>query len=463
LKGFRKQDLNIVFTSYSSSANRNSVKEFLIRVGHPILESSVTEHLKVNLAGNKILIVNIENDFFNKSMFSEQIKQKCLDIPCLFVLHSEKGELNLELLSYCTDFVTWPCDSSELFFRMHSLVERYQEREALFAKYQDSNEMIGNSEEFRKVLKRIRTFSSCDAPVLIEGETGTGKEMIARAVHYYSERHDHPFIPVNCGAIPEDLIENELFGHARGAYTDAKSHSKGLVGQANGGTLFLDEVEALSLKSQVALLRFLQEQEYKPLGSNLPIKSNVRVVTASNINLNKLVDDGTMRQDLFFRLNILSVTLPPLRVRGDDIKLLAQYFLNKYRNQYHQLDKQLSCESVEWLCQYSWPGNIRELDNIIHRSFLISEGTEILLSHLTEEAVSLCDNHSFEFDDRFATDISFNDAKSQVIENFERQYLSQLMQEFSGNVTLAAKKACKERRAFGKLLKKHGIDRYSYL
>ncbi|TQV71693.1 sigma-54-dependent Fis family transcriptional regulator [Aliikangiella marina] len=332
--------------------------------------------------------------------------------------------------------------------------------------------MIGQSASFQNVLKRIRTFSACDAPVLIEGETGTGKEMIARAVHYYSDRKEHPFIPVNCGALPDNLIENELFGHVKGAYTDAKTQSTGLVGQANGGTLFLDEIESLTPKSQVALMRFLQEKEYKPLGSNVPLKSDIRIVTASNVAIDKLVAQRLMRQDLFFRLNILSVQLPPLKDRGDDIELLANHFLVKFQEQYELPVRRYHQKTLDWFKAYHWPGNIRELENLVLRAVLVCDDEFISPRHFCDDNIYIqnqiqhAENQfvSDEFGDaELSVDESFSEAKSRVINSFEKCYLKKLMQKYAGNVTLAAKFACKERRALGKLLKKHGISRQNYL
>ena len=435
MKGFQKQDLSILFVSHASQINCDKVKEHLYRSGHFAIESQSNHQLKDNLAGNKVLVVNIDLEQFQESLLREQMEQKSSDIPCLFILHCGNRELNIDLLNYCSDFVIWPCESNELFFRLHALVGSHKDKEELLSQYHDANEMIGNSQEFRMVLKRIRTFSNCDAPVLIEGETGTGKEMIARAVHYYSDRQDHPFIPVNCGALPDNLIENELFGHAKGAYTDATSSSKGLVGQASGGTLFLDEIESLTPKCQVALMRLLQEQEYKPLGTDIPIKSNVRIVTASNVGLKHLVEEGVMRQDLFFRLNILSVILPPLRERDNDVNLLAEFFLNKYRIQYQLSKKQFHDEARTWLKSYDWPGNIRELENMVHRALLISEGDYILPRDLNENIDSFEEEQNSHsgflpkvFSGKDFDDTSFNDAKSQVIDEFERHYLSQLME-----------------------------------
>lgn len=325
--------------------------------------------------------------------------------------------------------------------------------------------MVGRSPAFLDVISQLKKFSQADAPILIEGETGTGKEVAARAVHYIGSRRDKPFIPVNCGALPDSLIENELFGHSSGAYTDAKGDYAGLVAHANDGTLFLDEIEALSFKGQVVLLRFLQNQEYKPLGSKEIKTANVRVVAATNARLASLVEEGQFRQDLYFRLNILSLQMPPLRERFGDAELLAEHFMRRLREQYGQRDKHLLPSVRSFLRSYSWPGNVRELEAKIHRGFVLSEGDGVSLPDLQEEQSPVGEERRKVFDRRMnvSFDTNYNQAKAHVLEEFEKRYLAWLMELTQGNVTLAAKKAGKERRSLGKLIKKHGIDRKKYL
>ncbi len=310
--------------------------------------------------------------------------------------------------------------------------------------------MIGNSPAFQEMIRLIHKIAGCDVPVLIEGETGTGKELAARAMHYQGKRRDMPFIPVNCGAIPDSLFENELFGHERGAFTDAKHIQPGLITLASSGTLFLDEVAALSVKGQAALLRFLQDQYYRPLGGKGVLRADVRVVAASNASLAKLAEAGQLRTDLLFRLKILYLELPPLRARKGDVRLLAEHFIRVCSAKFGQPVKTFHPETLAWFENYSWPGNIRELENLVYREFLLAESTEIHIKPLTP--------HQTEHRD----DLDFNHAKAKIIADFEKGYLSSLMAKARGNITLAAKMAHKERRALGKLLKKHGIDKSHY-
>lgn len=384
--------------------------------------------------------------------------------PCLGLFIEEQVKPDSHLVCLMNEFSSWPCSELELELRLKRIVHDSES-----ADYPDIDQplldellklnIVGHSRALVNTLRSIKKISACESPVLIEGETGTGKELAARALHYLSDRRNHPFVPVNCGALPEQLVENELFGHEKGAYTDAGSARAGLVAQASGGTLFLDEVEALSPRAQVTLLRFLQEDEYRPLGGQQSLKANVRVVAASNSPLQELVQKGDFRQDLFYRLDIMSIVLPPLRERGSDVKLLAEHFVSLYRSQYNRPDKFLHPATLAVLDQYDWPGNVRQLENTIHRAFLLSDEAAI---HIMAEQLSTAgmnDQNQLSVYPPISTE--FNHAKARVIREFEENYLINILRESSGNITLAAKKAGKERRAFGKLLKKYSISRDS--
>jgi len=322
--------------------------------------------------------------------------------------------------------------------------------------------LIGESPSFQLILQLIEKISQCEAPVLILGETGTGKEIVARAVHYLGNRQEFPFIPVNCGAIPDNLIENELFGHAQGAFTDAKESQSGLINQAHRGTLFLDEVDSLSQKAQVTLLRFLQDQKYRPLGNKTLLQGNVRIIAASNRDLHQLVEQGVFRHDLLFRLDIMDMVLPPLRKRKEDLAILGKHFLASYSKLYNKPERDIHPEALKWMQAYLWPGNVRELENLLHRAFLLSDDTLIRLPDLKRVPMNK-ENESLS---TLTTDSNsswnFNKAKSQVVKNFENQFLKRLMIKTQGNVSEAAKISGKERRSLGKLLKKYGIETNRY-
>jgi DNA-binding NtrC family response regulator len=319
--------------------------------------------------------------------------------------------------------------------------------------------LIGRSPTFMYAMHRLRKIAATNATVLISGETGTGKELAAKAIHYSGQRSGNPFQAINCGSLPEQLIENELFGHSKGAYTDARSSQPGLIKLAEGGTLFLDEIDALPLKAQTTLLRFLQDHEYRPLGSGHTFQSDVRIIAASNTSLKQQVSEGSFRQDLYYRINLLNLTLPPLRARGDDIILLAEHFLKTCKAEYKDTDKRLHNSCRTRLLRYHWPGNVRELQNFVYKAYLLTDGPLIVSDP--------DDSHEVDADlisiDCTAVQCNYSEAKQQAINEFERRYLTELLSRSMGNVTRAAKLAGKERRALGKLLKKHAIERDDFL
>lgn len=334
--------------------------------------------------------------------------------------------------------------------------------------------MAGSGPAFTQLVDVLKRISQFDAPVLIKGETGTGKEVAARAIHYLGERQNGPFVPVNCGAYNDDLFIAELFGYERGAFTDAKQRRVGLVQQAARGTLFLDELDSLSPKAQVMLLRFLQDQEYRPLGAEKTLKADVRIIAATNQPMEKLISERLFREDLFYRLDILGVDIPPLRERVEDISILASYFLDRLARNYAQPIKYLSAETMAWMETYHWPGNIRELENYLHKLYVLSPGRTIhapQVKGLPEQAITEAvvpmtagspgDQHL----DESAADTeiaSFNDEKNQAIADFEQNYLDRVLTRCQGNISQAARLAGKERRSFARLVEKYGIEREQY-
>jgi DNA-binding NtrC family response regulator len=324
--------------------------------------------------------------------------------------------------------------------------------------------LLGESPAFLQLLAHIERFARCDATVLIDGETGTGKELTARAIHYLSARAEGPFVPVNCGALPDTLIGSELFGHARGAFTDARESRQGLIAQADGGTLFLDELETLSTHGQVALLRFLQDYEYRPLGAALAQSANVRVIGATNADLAGLSVNGQFRRDLLYRLNVLTLDVPPLRARDDDALLLARAFLCKLCARYQTPERSFHPEAIDALRSYHWPGNIRELENLIHREFLLADTPELVLAALprgalTERrAILRLRADAPRALAASAAGMEFREAKARAIAEFEREYIRDLLKRSSGNVSLAARLAGKERSRFNRLVRKYQFN-----
>ncbi len=462
-----QRDASLVLYSRQDSRGFQDLRSRLVRLGFSRVRGLTQSELDCG-----------RSDFFDALVFladgSEpdqgahllEVLARFPDLPSLGII-SRHGAWDAELIATCKDFLTWPCQDRELKARLDRILSRYgapgaaNPERSLLAENLGLN-LVGESPEFDGMVGMIKKVARCDAPVLVQGETGTGKDLAARAIHYLSHRRDHPFVPVNCGALPDSLVENELFGHEKGAYTDAGPAQPGLVGHAEKGTLFLDELEALSPKGQVILLRFLQDQEYRPLGSGRPRTADVRVIAATNTDLPKLISRGLFRQDLYYRLNLLSITIAPLRQRTQDIPLLARHFLRQCAKRYGQPLKELSAACLDFLHSLTWPGNVRELENLMHRAFLLSEGEEINLwdlDELREGGRALPGGGRAE---AFAIKRPFQEAKARAIREFERCYLIDLMQRANGNISQAARLAGKERRALGRLLKKHGISAHAY-
>jgi DNA-binding NtrC family response regulator len=331
---------------------------------------------------------------------------------------------------------------------MERLVGTLREKQALA-------KLVGTAPAFQEAIKNLPAIAKSDANILITGDTGTGKELVARAAHYLSNRAAYPFVPLNCGSFPEALMEVELFGHERGAFTDAQIHRKGLLAQAEGGTLFLDEVDTLPIKAQVDLLRFLQDRCYRVVGSSAESRANVRILSASNAPLFQNATSGNFRLDLYYRLCVFTVHLPPLRERTEDIQLLATHFLAKHTPQNRRLPT-LSPEALADLLLRDWPGNVRELENAMVRGIYLSQGDTIETQDLSLPPRGAGGPAPLSHD---AGKLPyFRVMKREAIESFERSYLTRLMAEHQGNISLAARSSGKERRDLGRLLKKYHLN-----
>jgi two-component system response regulator GlrR len=313
--------------------------------------------------------------------------------------------------------------------------------------------LVGKHLSFARTLEQIPLVARSSCSVVITGETGTGKELCARAIHHLSTRRHEPFIPVDCAAFPEHLFENEMFGHARGAFTDAHRDQKGLVALASGGTLFLDEIDSLSIAAQSKLLRFIQERTYRPIGSTQILRADVRILVATNKNLETLVHEEKFRSDLFFRLNVVRLHLVPLRERRSDILLLAQHFLHASAEN-GAPRKVLSPAAAQRLMEHDWPGNVRELSNVIQRGVVFAPTRQIQASHIRNDAAI----PDFESDPKLA---NFREARARTIESFERAFIEDTLRQAGGNITRAARLAQKDRRVFGRLMKRYNIRRDS--
>lgn len=387
--------------------------------------------------------------------FFQWLRQNPVHIPTLTILPEFPDPASLQTIAAVSDdFVFMPIREQELELRIKRIIgSRAEVRERMQEALQQQmglRNLVGAHTLFLGAVEKVPLFAASSAPVLITGETGTGKELFAHAIHSLSQRRGGPFIPVDCGSLPEHLTENELFGHCRGAFTDAHSEQKGLVGMANGGTLFLDEVDALSAANQAKLLRFLQEGTYRQLGADSFSRSNARIVAATNRNIEQCVEQRVFRADLYFRLNVLRLELPALRQRHGDVSLLARHFLENECAGAHAQGRFFAPAALRKLESYHWPGNARELLNTVQRAAVCSGRRQISAEDI---ALSQQANGA----EAESAGGSFQSAKQQTIEKFERTYIEELLTRHRGNVTQAAREAGKERRAFGRMVKKYGI------
>jgi len=348
-----------------------------------------------------------------------------------------------------SDFLLAPVRRLELVPRLLRQARVTQRGEARVQELKEKiglKQIIGESPLLLEEVQRVPRFARCDATVLISGESGTGKEIFARAIHYLSPRADKPFVPVNCGALPEHLVESEIFGHKRGAFTGAATDQAGLIREAEGGTLFLDEIDGLLPAAQVKLLRFLQDGEYRSVGSQQIVHANVRVVAAANADFSHIVREGKFREDLFYRLNVLALALPPLRERRGDILLLAHHILETQAIVAGAPPKKLSLGALNRLLAHSWPGNVRELENTLTRAIVLCDRDTIELSDLNLPADGVPEENQ-----------SFRSMKSRAVQRFEHDFLETILSAHQGNITGAARAVKKNRRAFWELLRKHGL------
>jgi DNA-binding NtrC family response regulator len=337
------------------------------------------------------------------------------------------------------NFVQKPWDNEKLLADVRAAVgwrraeeENVQLKRALKQRYNFEN-IVGKSEPMLKIFDLVAQVANSRSTVLLQGESGTGKEIIAKALHLNSPRHDRPFVPVNTGSMPTDLLESTLFGHVKGAFTSAIASKKGLFEIADRGTLFLDEIATMSLETQAKILRVLQDRRFMHLGGVQEIQVDVRIIAATNIDLRQLVREGRFREDLFYRLNVITIELPPLRQRREDIPLLVQFFLKKYAEENDRPVRRITPEALRPLMSYSWAGNVRELENVIERAVVLSSGTDITIDLLPDNLLGR--GSSLTLHDP-PTDASL----FEIVEDVERRIISDMLEKCNWNQTEAAER-----------------------
>ncbi|RPH59177.1 MAG: sigma-54-dependent Fis family transcriptional regulator [Acidobacteria bacterium] len=388
---------------------------------------------------------------------AKQVDQDILGIMITAFASTESAVEALRMGAY--DYVSKPFDVDELKIIVRNALERRQLRQenlllkrALQSSHQFSS-IVGRSETMLAVFKLIETVAPTNSTILVTGESGTGKELVARAIHFNSLRRDRPFVAVNCGALPEQLLESELFGHMRGSFTGASANKKGLVEVADRGTIFLDELGEMSPMMQVKLLRVLQERRFRRVGGTEEVEANIRVIAATNQDLAKMVADGRFREDLYYRVNVIQVQLPPLRDRQEDIPLLAGHFLEKFREQMGKNVASISQEAIGYLERYDWPGNIRELENVIERAVALESSAAVLPDSLPPQLRGLPSKNG-------QTVTQLPDAGFDLeahVENMERDYIAQALKRAGGKQSKAAELLGMSFRSFRYYVKKYNL------
>jgi two-component system, NtrC family, response regulator AtoC len=346
------------------------------------------------------------------------------------------------------DYVTKPVDPDELAHLVKKALEQKslkQENKILRESIEEiirPDNLIGESLQMKKIYELITTVASADTTVMIRGESGTGKELVAKAIHINSKRKYFPIIPVNCGALAETLLESELFGHEKGAFTGAQFKRKGKFEMADGGTLFLDEVASISTKMQVEILRAIESKQFSRVGGNQNIKSDFRLITATNQSLENLVKEGEFREDLYYRLNVFTIHIPPLRERREDIPILAHFFLHKFSTSMNKPINKIDCEAMDFLVKYDWPGNVRELENAIERAVVIGKADILKVENLPFQIAS---NH---------IDTNTGDKSLAAV---EKKYILQILNENNWNISRSAAQLRIDRVTLYNKINKYGL------
>jgi len=410
-----------------------------------------------------LVLTDLVMEGMNGIELLEWIKARAPETPVMMITGYGSVRTAVEAIRLgAYDYITKPCDNDELLIKIRRVLdvrkkdrELHQLRDELRGTYSFAN-IISQSDSMKQVFKLVRQVADTDATVLVLGETGTGKEMLAKAIHYNSARKSKPFIVITCSALNESLLESELFGHEKGAFTGAMRSRVGKFEDANGGTVFLDEIGDIPLHLQTKLLRVLQEKEIERVGSNKPIPVDLRVIAATNKSLEEMTKSGHFREDLFYRLNVFPIRLPSLKHRLDDVPLLARHFIEKHGGLSGGRVKSLSPEALSSLVRYSWPGNIRELENVMKRGLIKSEG-EIITSVEIPGQAGVEDVPGV-VTPAIMPDTRFKEYLKNIVGEAETRFLTHMLEVHQGNVKVVAEMMDLDRKTVYKKIEDYGID-----
>jgi Nif-specific regulatory protein len=458
---FNEVDQKIEFQTARNLAKKDIEKpEF--EISHTIID-------KVKSRGEPVCLQNaLETSELERSKSVALLK--VLSVICVPLIHDShmfgvvyldnrkvSGIFKQETFGFIREFTSFISTAAYTALERKQLQNQISDLEKQLRTSYRFKTIIGQHPKILETLKTVSQVADTDATVLIQGETGTGKELIARALHYNSSRRDRPFIAVNCAALPEELLESELFGHVQGAFTGAVKDRAGWFEKANGSTIFLDEINDMSAALQGKLLRILQSGEYSRVGSSDILRCDVRVVAATSKNMNALIAEGVFREELYYRLNIIDIELPPLRERKSDIPMLIRHFLKLYSDKYKKTGLVFSNHAEEILIKYHFPGNIRELENIIQRAVILTQDSDIKPKHLPE-SITQQKTQTPGFDEI----PSLSELKRREARQTEKNAIIHYLRTSSGHISEAAKLAGVDVSNFHKLIKKHGIDPGTY-
>jgi two-component system, NtrC family, response regulator AtoC len=427
------------------SSIRSLLQSFLESEGFNTVEAKAGRDVIPAITKHRpdVLIMDVRMPGMSGLDVLDQMKKMHIDdVPVLTMTAYGTSSVAIEAIQRgAYDYVTKPFELDDLLITVkrtldhRNLARRVRAVDETIRDPLDN--IIGNTAPMQQVYKAIGRVARTEATILVTGESGTGKELVAGALHFNSNRRNGPYVKVPCASLTETLLESELFGHEAGSFTSAVKTRKGRFEMADGGTIFLDEIGEMSLNTQKKLLRVLQEREFERVGSNTPIKVNTRVIAATNRSLAKEVAEGRFREDLYYRLNVIALELPPLRERMDDVPLLVEHFLQKYRNDAPNNSPRISEEALDALMTYSWPGNVRELENTVHRSIILARSSVITPQHIVFTGAPGRHESSADEDieDQIAAGVKLKDIVAQV----ERQAIEAALKQADGNRSQAAK------------------------
>lgn len=440
------EDKKLILVADDDESIRGLLRTFLSSEGFDTADAKSGRDVipAINKHRPDLVIMDVRMPGMSGLDVLDQMKRLHIDdIPVLTMTAYGTSNVAIEAIQRgAYDYVTKPFELDDLLITVRRTLDHRDLARRVRAVDETIRDpldnIIGNSAPMQHVYKTIGRVARSEASILVTGESGTGKELVAGAMHFNSNRRNGPYVKVPCASLTESLLESELFGHEAGSFTSAVKTRKGRFEMADKGTIFLDEIGEMSLNTQKKLLRVLQEKEFERVGSNTPIKIDVRVIAATNRDLGEEVADGRFREDLYYRLNVIALELPPMRERMDDLPLLVEHFLQKYRNDSPDNSPRISEEALEAMMGYHWPGNVRELENTVHRAIILARGSVITPAHI--QFTGAPGKREAEIDQDIADQVAAGTSLKDIVATTERQAIQAALQQASGNRTQAAKR-----------------------